>query len=452
MTVKSIVINLVPQSLRKYVDMIEASPLGYRLARGAFWSLSGAVISRALALLASIIAARYLGQNDYGELGIIQSTVGMFAVFAGFGMGLTSTKHVAEFRKSDPAKTGYIIALSSVVAVITGVIMSLLLLIFAPWLAAKTLAAPHLSSLLRIGSGLLLLGAIAGAQTGVLAGFESFKAIAKVNFISGVISFPLMVGGVLMGGIVGAVWALIATIAVNVLANFVMIKKETRKAGIIINYFGCMREWQVLWSFSLPAVLSSAMVAPVSWICNAILVNQQYGYAEMGIFNAANQWFTALLFLPGIVSQTALPIMSERLGNNDTHSSGKLLYSAIKINAVILIPIFIVCSFLSPFIMQMYGEDFKSAWPTLIIILFTAGLLGIQMPVGHVIAASGRMWTGFIMNIGWGGAFILISWLLVNRGALGLASARAGAYIIHAIWTFAFAYYAIRGNRIESHA
>ena len=29
------------------------------------------------------------GQEDYGELGMIQSTVGMFGVFAGFGLGLT---------------------------------------------------------------------------------------------------------------------------------------------------------------------------------------------------------------------------------------------------------------------------------------------------------------------------------------------------------------------------
>jgi hypothetical protein len=65
-------------------DRLEASPLGYRLARGAFWSLAGTFISRGLSLIASIIVARMLGKVGFGELGIIQSTMGMFGVFAGF--------------------------------------------------------------------------------------------------------------------------------------------------------------------------------------------------------------------------------------------------------------------------------------------------------------------------------------------------------------------------------
>ncbi len=54
-----------------------------------------------------------LGKEEFGKLGIVQSTVGMFQVFAGFGLGLTATKYVAEFRDSDPAKTGRIIGLSA---------------------------------------------------------------------------------------------------------------------------------------------------------------------------------------------------------------------------------------------------------------------------------------------------------------------------------------------------
>ena len=56
------------------------------------------MLSRALSLAAAILVARTLGKVVYGELGIIQSTVGMFGTLAGFGMGTTSSKFVAEFR------------------------------------------------------------------------------------------------------------------------------------------------------------------------------------------------------------------------------------------------------------------------------------------------------------------------------------------------------------------
>ncbi|NOZ40854.1 MAG: oligosaccharide flippase family protein [Planctomycetes bacterium] len=71
--------------------------------------MAGAVISRGLMLVASILVARMLGKTVYGELGMIRSTVGMFGVFAGFGLGLTATKHVAEFRESDPERAGRIV-------------------------------------------------------------------------------------------------------------------------------------------------------------------------------------------------------------------------------------------------------------------------------------------------------------------------------------------------------
>ncbi|PYS80065.1 MAG: polysaccharide biosynthesis protein, partial [Acidobacteria bacterium] len=134
----------------------------------------GAVASRVLGLAASIFVARVLGKEGFGEVGIVQSTVGMFQVFASFGLGITATKYVAEFRSVDPEKAGRIISLSFTVALATGLLIMVPLIIFAPWLAQRTLAAPPLAGPLRIGSPILLLGALCGAQTGVLAGFEKF--------------------------------------------------------------------------------------------------------------------------------------------------------------------------------------------------------------------------------------------------------------------------------------
>ena len=84
MTVKSFVFACCPTFLRSALDRIENSPLGYRLAKGVFWSMAGAVISRGLMLVASVLVARMLGKVGFGELGMIRSSVGMFGVFAGF--------------------------------------------------------------------------------------------------------------------------------------------------------------------------------------------------------------------------------------------------------------------------------------------------------------------------------------------------------------------------------
>lgn len=177
MNVKSAVLALIPPFFRKYTDRIETSPLGYRLAKGAFWSLVGALTSRGLVVLSSIFVARMLGKTGFGELGIIQSTIGMFGVFAGFGLGLTSTKYIAEFRVKNPDKAGRIMALSSLVAALSGGVMAVLLLVHAPWLATHALAAPQLSSLLQVDKSIV-------CDIPILSRFAGFMILAGINCLA----------------------------------------------------------------------------------------------------------------------------------------------------------------------------------------------------------------------------------------------------------------------------
>jgi O-antigen/teichoic acid export membrane protein len=443
-TLKSRLVAGLPRFLRPHWERLEASPLGYRLVKGAFWSLAGTLISRALGLLSSILVARMLGKIGFGELGIIQSSVGMFGTFAGFGLGLTATKYVAELRVKDPARAGRIIRLSSLVSWATGGAITVLLFVLAPWLATHTLAAPHLGGLLRLGSLLLLLGAINGAQTGALAGFEGFRRIAHINLATGIATFPLMVIGTWWRGLEGALLGIVASQALNCWLNFHGLRKEADVAGVPLSCAGSAEEWSVLWRFSLPALASSLLVGPVYWMSNAMLVNRPDGYVQMGLFNATNQWFGALLFLPGILGQAALPVLSERMGANDGDKSRKVLAFYIKLNAVVVMPLVLLGCLASPLIMASYGSGFREAWPTLTIVLITAGLLAILTPVGQIIAASGRMWLGSVMNLGWASCFILFTWLLLPRGALGLAGARLLAYLAHSLWVLFFTYQVLR--------
>ena len=70
--------------------------LGTRFVRGAWWSLVGMGAAQGLAVLASIVTARLLGKVTFGEFGMVTGTVGAFGMLAGFGLGLTATKFVAE--------------------------------------------------------------------------------------------------------------------------------------------------------------------------------------------------------------------------------------------------------------------------------------------------------------------------------------------------------------------
>src|SRR4051795_4875098 len=82
------------------------------LLHGASWSVAAAVVARGANLIALILCARLLSQERFGEVAIIQSTVGMFGPLAGLGLSATTTKFLAEYRNSDPDRAGRVMALS----------------------------------------------------------------------------------------------------------------------------------------------------------------------------------------------------------------------------------------------------------------------------------------------------------------------------------------------------
>jgi O-antigen/teichoic acid export membrane protein len=436
--------SLASRLAPRYWQLVETNPLARRLAGGAFWSLTAAVITRLANLAASVVVARLLGKEGFGEYGIIQSTISMFGMFAGFGLGLTATKYVAEFRQSDPAKAGRILGISTLVVSVSGTFLCIALLTFSPWLASRTLAAPQLAGPLRIGALLMLITAFNGAQTGALMGLEAFKVIARVNLYAGLLTLPFVVTGVVFLGLEGALWGLVAGAVVNWVLNHLVLRRETIRAGIPLTFKDCLRERQVVWAFSLPAVLSSMLAAPVNWVCNTLLVNQPNGYAEMGIVNAANQWFSALLFLPGVLARYTIPVLSERLGSEDRTACRKILRYSTGLNAAVVIPLVLVGCLASRYIMAIYGPGFSDHWAVAVAALLTAAVLAIQMPMGQMTAASGRMWMETCMNLGWALLFCGATWLWVSYGALGLTSARLVAYVAHTAWTAGFVVWILR--------
>jgi O-antigen/teichoic acid export membrane protein len=433
-------VRFIPKPFRQFLNRAKSSPLAARLVHGLLWSFAGSLISRGLALAAAVLVARVLGKASYGELGIIQSTIGMFGTLAGFGMGTIAAKFVAEFRSTDPTKAGKIIALSSFVSWSTGITLGAVLFFLAPWLSRSSLAAPELSPYVQLSALLLLLNAVNGAQTGVLSGFEAFRKIAWVNGLTGLLNFPLVVGGAMFFELSGVIWGMIIAQASGCLANVLIWKREAARLHIpIVPWSRATSELSLIWRFAVPATLGSLLVNTVSWASTAMLARQPNGFEHVGALSAANQWFNALLWLPYVMAQSGMPVLSERMGVNDAVRSTKLLIVSIKITVAITLPFVIIGSLLSCQIMGAYGEDFARDWPTLVVLLATCAVVAVQVPVGNMIAASGRMWLGFCMNFLWAAVFLVMTWLLVQWGALGLASARFFASTAQSIWACVYA-------------
>lgn len=399
-----------------------------RVKSGLLWNLLATIAGRSTALFISVILSRVLGKEGFGEFSIIQSTILTFGVFAGFGTGLTTTKHIAETFRTDPAKAGRILGMASIISIAFGGFMTVMLLLASFSIATNFLSSPNLTTFLRIASLSLVPSALNGSQNGALAGFEEFRKLSKVNIYSGIVTIVSVTIGVLQNDMSGALWGYNVAALISCILGARMLKVTIRENGIIRDYQNFLSEWPVLWRFSFPAMLTNTLVTPVNWVCHTMLVNQKDGFSQMAVYNVVTQWRQLLLFLPSIAAQVFLPIIASQSASESLHS---IRQHYLKMNVAITLPFFITLSILSPFIMSLYGKSYIIHWPVFVIVQLATLAQIIQSPMITSWAANGLMWTNFTANIVWSSSLIIFSWLLISMGALGLALALFISFLLY---------------------
>src|SRR5262249_34837563 len=153
------------------------------------WTAGGSFASSGLTFVAMILVARQLAPVRYGELTILQTTVGLLVVIAGMGLSIATTKFVSELRYRDPARAGKLIGLSTLVSLLIGTLASAALFAFAPLVASRLMLAPQLSGILGVCAILIWTGTLDAVQIGILAGLEAFRELALLKILRGVTLF-----------------------------------------------------------------------------------------------------------------------------------------------------------------------------------------------------------------------------------------------------------------------
>ena len=171
------------------------------------WNGIAAVLSRGLPVLGMILAARILGREAFGQLGIAHSTAMMLQVFAVAGLGVTATTFVARWRKADPERAGRIIVLCYAFTLLSGGSFLLALAAGAEHVADAVLAAPELADELYVAGFLMFAVTLSAVQTGMLIGFQAYRDMAAANFVGGAASALLVALGAYLAGVQGALGA-----------------------------------------------------------------------------------------------------------------------------------------------------------------------------------------------------------------------------------------------------
>ena len=413
-----------------------------RFADAVSWSLLGMAVSNAAGLVTGIALARLMGREGYGEIGVIVAAYALFSQVGGLGLGVTAAKYSAEGRVTDPVGVGRLLGGILILAGLSYAIAALTLVVFASDLAVM-LSRPALAGPLRLSALILFFQGIDSIQSGILSGFEAFRAVARVTMLRVIVNLPVAVVGAWLLGLYGAIGAMAVTGLLTFLLNRAALDAVLRRERVTITYSVDLARLRPLWEFSLPAFLSATLTMVSAFVLNAMLVNQPDGYAQMGLFNAANQWRALGIFVPTVFNSALLSIQSNLYASKNHAGFHRSVIGNLVVQGVVAGLVVAVLALLAPYLMQVYGEPYRDAGEVLVILAIGWFLLTPTWILWIAAVSSGQVWWGLLCNAVGVASLFAVAHGLVADGARGIALALLYAGVVQVVLQGVH-YYAIR--------
>lgn len=375
------------------IQSVKNRLLKSELFKDSFWALSGNVVGRGLALLASIFVARYLGKDMFGMYALIRTTLLSVAVFSTFGLGYTATKFIAEYSKKSPTKIKSIIDDITQITLITGGIFAVLIFVFSKQLAGY-LDSGDLYESIRYLAAIIVFNSIATSQSGILSGFKKFKQLAKINIINGLITFLLSVGLTYYYSLNGALIALLISQAYNCIQNWVEVRKSIKDIGLQHSKSSIRKE---LLLFSAPVALQEMIYSISIWVFPILLIKFS-NIGEVGLYNAAAQWSAVILFIPFGLRTLFFSYLS--VVNDNIAQQRILLQRMVLINFGTTFISFMIIFLFTGLIVGAYGSSFVSLGVVLNISIFTSIITSISGCFHNFLLSSNNPWITFFHRLG----------------------------------------------------
>lgn len=399
-----------------------------RLWGGTLWNLVGAVFNQGSTLIISFVAARLLGRESFGAFGALVTTISTVTGIASLGAGFTATRYIARFRISDPLRAGRVAGLCLTLSATAGAFASTLLVLLAPVISERVFHRPELSVLLLVSAAAAFFNVVNLTQLGVLAGLEEFGSIAGASAISGTLYLVLCGLGLAWFGVPGAIAGIVLSGLGQALTLAYLLVRRCGEHGIRPS-LRIREEWPLFRQFALPAALPGLTTMPSLWISSMLLLQREDGYAQLGLFVAANNLRILVLFAPNMVAAVSLSLMNAEVGRGDLKGFTHAFWISLRTVTIVASSGVLLASLFSGTLMTLFGRAFLDGQVALRLLLLAVIPEVLWGVFSQVLATHERMWTSlFVGAVPRDLGVVLLSAILVPRfGAAGVAAAYAAS-------------------------
>jgi O-antigen/teichoic acid export membrane protein len=340
----------------------ELTTIAESSARGSFFLISGTALATVIMAIASILIARFLGPELYGQYTLALVIPELLFLFTDLGISQGITKFTASLRaKGETNRITKIIQHGLLLRALVGIVIFIVSYIFADLFASILLQRPELAFYIRIASIAILFQLIFSTATSTFIGLDrtglaslttNIQALAKT-----IISLTLvLIGFSVAGAIIGYVAGYIAAAVASAFILFLILRM---KQNVKSNY-SITDNFKTLIHYGAPLYISMLLAGFIS-LYQGIILAIFATDPEIGNYKAALNFATLLAVISGPIATALLPAFS-KLDSSTKQKIKTFFKLANKYTAIIIVPLTVLMIIFSSEIVQItYGSTYESA-------------------------------------------------------------------------------------------
>lgn len=331
-------------------------------ARGGFFLVSGNALATAISAIGSILIARFLGPELYGQYALAFVAPQLLFLFTDLGINQAITKFTAALRtKGETNRIKDIIKHGMLIRAAIGIAIFALSYGFADIIAANLLQRPDLTFYVQIASTGILFQVIFTTATSAFVGLDkteyhavaaNVQAIAKTTVSIVLILAGFSVAGAIAGNTISYVAAAVSSLPLL----WLLLRKE-RPLGESESFKTSLR---TMFQYGTPLYISVLLAGFLPLFNNMILAFFTTDIA-IGNYKAAINFATLLGVVSGPITTILLPAFS-KLSSTSAQKIRDFFEITVKYTTIIIVPITsLILIFSNEIVQVIYGATYESA-------------------------------------------------------------------------------------------
>ena len=368
-----------------------------KVVRNLFWAVTGKVVTLLGSLLVGIFVARYLGPEQYGLMNYVVSFVALFQVFASFGLDNIEIREESKCKGTGEKGRVPGVEANTILGTAFGLRLvfagiTMMLVILTAWLFEADTFTKWMITLYSLSMIMNTFGVIRNYFTSIVWNEYIVKTEISRTIIGALIKVILLLLHAPLA------WFIAATLFDTILIA----------GGYLLSYRKQIASPR-LWTFDLPTakylikesfpLMVSLSAVFVYQRVDQIMVAKMLDNTELGYYSVAVRFTEVLFFIPTIMAQTIVPILTRLYKDNfETYRLKTQQFVNVTVWLCVLMASFV--ALIAPWLIKYtFGAAYLPATLTLQILAFKTVAHSLSATAGNMIIIEGKQQWGWIRSV-----------------------------------------------------